>query len=129
LEGAKMAYEMIVSAFAQGDKEALRPLLAPEVFASFTAVIDGRKKRGETQQSKLVGIRTAEIQAAELEGSIANITVQFVSEFITATIGPKGEVLEGDPNRIQDITDIWAFERDVKMRDPNWKLVATGASD
>ncbi|MDP4822792.1 MAG: Tim44/TimA family putative adaptor protein [Aestuariivirgaceae bacterium] len=127
LEGARLAYEMIVDAFAQGDKRALKPLLASDVHESFSAAIDERLRLGETMQSKLVAISHAEIEGAEINGRRASLTIRFVSEFVTARLSREGEVLEGDPTKIREITDIWTFERDVRSRDPNWRLAATEA--
>lgn len=129
LEGARAAYEMIVTAFAQGDKPTLKPLLASDVYDSFAAAIDMRAQLGETLDSKLVAIHRADIEGADINGRRASLTLRFVSEFITARKNRAGEVLEGDPRKIREITDIWTFERDIKSRDPNWRLAATEAPE
>lgn len=125
LDGAKIAYETIVSAFADADKTVLKSLLAPDIYDDFSAVLDERSKRGEKTQTKIVGIHSAKIDFAELEGNQASLTVRFTAESISARIGRAGEVLEGDPKRVREIVDVWTFQRDVTLRDPNWKLVAT----
>lgn len=125
LDGARAAYEMIVTAFAAGDRAGLEPLLSKDVLADFSAAIEARQKQGETLESKLVAIREASITEARLEGRRASLTVKFVSDFIQVTKNKAGEVLSGDAQRIQEITDLWTFERDMGARDPNWKLVAT----
>ena len=127
LDGARSAYEMITHAYAQGDKAELKPLLASDVYEGFSQAIDGRAKLGETMESKLVAINSAAIEGVELNGKRASITIRFVSEFITARKSRQGEVLEGDPKKIREITDIWTFERDLRSRDPNWRLAATDA--
>ena len=127
LDGARSAYEMITHAYAQGDKAELHPLLASDVYEGFSQAIDGRAKLGETMESKLVAITSAAIEGVELNGKRASITIRFVSEFITARKSRQGEVLEGDPKKIREITDIWTFERDLRSRDPNWRLAATDA--
>jgi predicted lipid-binding transport protein (Tim44 family) len=127
LDGAKIAYETVLAAFAQGDKQALKNLLSREVLDSFSRVIDEREKAGEKFDQKFVGIDKADIVAADLRGRKASLTVRFVSELISATLNKEGEVMDGDPKQIREITDIWTFERDVGSRDPNWKLVATEA--
>ena len=127
LDGARSAYEMITHAYAQGDKAELKPLLASDVYEGFSQAIDGRAKLGETMESKLVAITSAAIEGVELNGKRASITIRFVSEFITARKSRQGEVLEGDPKKIREITDIWTFERDLRSRDPNWRLAATDA--
>ncbi len=125
LSGAKMAYEMIVTGFADGDKRALKGLLAREVYDNFAAVIDERKKLGEYVQASFVGIEKASITSAELAKDEAQITVKFVSQMISATLDKNDEVVEGDLQEVADITDVWTFARPIKSRDPNWKLVAT----
>jgi predicted lipid-binding transport protein (Tim44 family) len=127
LEGARRAYEMIVDAFANGDKKLLKPLLDREVFAGFTSSIDERNDRGEVVETSLVGIKAADIIEAALEDKNLNITVKFLSSLITATKNSDGEVIEGDPKKIRDITDIWTFSRNITSRNPNWKLVSTAA--
>lgn len=125
LEGARIAYEMIVQAFADGDKKALKPLLSREVFDGFSAAIDTRQRNGETLESKFVGIDNSKIVAAELAGKKASVTVRFISDLIAATRNRAGEVIDGDVAKVRQITDVWTFERDVASRDPNWRLVST----
>ena len=127
VEGAKLAYEMIVDGFARGDKQALKPLLSPDVYTGFAKAIDQRKASGQVMESRFVGIDSAKITAAQLSGSKANISMEFVSEMISATRSSSGEVIDGDPTQIREITDVWSFERNLSSRDPNWKLVATEA--
>ncbi len=125
LGGSKMAYEMIVTGFADGDKRALKGLLSREVFENFESVIDERTKQGERVQASFVGIEKAEIKTAELVKEEAQITVKFVSQMISATLDKNDEIVEGDLQEVADITDVWTFARPLKSRDPNWKLVAT----
>jgi predicted lipid-binding transport protein (Tim44 family) len=127
VEGAKLAYEMIIDAFAKGDKSALKNLLSREVFDGFSRAIDARASQGQRVESRFVGIDKAVIQQAEVAGRKASITMEFVSELISATYDRAGEVIDGDPKEIRQVTDVWTFERDLGSRDPNWKLVATEA--
>lgn len=128
LQGAKIAYEMIVTAFADGNKQELKPLLSREVYEGFVSAIDERKQEGHVLESKFVGINKAELTRVEIVGGRnAQVSVKFVSDLITATLDSEGRVIDGDPNEIQEITDVWTFERPVKSRDPNWRLVATEA--
>lgn len=125
-EGARGAYEMIVTAFAEGDAPALRPLLADKVLGSFTDVIDARAARGESVETRLVGFRSVDIIEAELvDGRTAEITLRFVVEMMSVTRDNEGRVIAGDPNQIVTVTDIWTFARDTRSRDPNWELIAT----
>ena len=125
LEGAKMAYDMIVTAFAQGDRKTLKPLLSKDVYDGFAEAIAERETAGETVETQIVGIDKADIVAASLHGRRASITVKFQSQMITVRRDSDGEVIEGDERSIQEITDVWTFDRDVTARDPNWRLVAT----
>ncbi len=127
MNGAKGAYEMIVTAFAAGDRKGLKQLLSREVYDSFASAISEREKNAESIEFKFVGISAAEILEAELSDKVAQITIKFVSELITATRSRAGEVVDGDPTQIREVTDVWTFARDLSSRDPNWKLVATGS--
>ncbi len=128
LNGAKLAYEMIVTAFAAGDRKSLQPLLGPDVFDSFSGALDAREARGETVEMTFVGLRSAEFSNAEIADNFARITVRFVSEQTSSTKNNDGVVIEGDPVTVRDITDVWTFERALNSRDPNWQLVATGGN-
>jgi predicted lipid-binding transport protein (Tim44 family) len=125
INGAKAAYEMIVTAFADGDRKMLRNLLSREVYDGFVAAISQREARGEKIEFKFVGIDKAEITEASLKGGTAQVTVRFVSKLVSATHDKAGKVIDGDPVHVGDVTDIWTFARDINSRDPNWKLVAT----
>jgi len=123
--GARGAFEMIVTAFAKGDVTSLRPLLADGVFDNFKRAIDDRTSRGESHETTLVGITATDMTDADLEGSTAKVTIRFVSEQVNATKATDGRVVDGDPNKVVTITDIWTFARDVRSSDPNWMLVET----
>ncbi len=125
LAGAKSAYEMIVMAFASGDRRTLNDLLSGEVYEGFEAAIRDREQRGEKIERKFVGIDKAELVSAEVRGKMAHLTVRFVSQIISVTRDKSGAVVDGSPDRVADITDVWTFARDVASRDPNWKLVGT----
>ncbi len=129
LEGAKAAYELIVTAFADGDRKTLKNLLSKEVFSGFEGAITERQDREETMESSFVGIDKATIIEAELTDRKARVTVKFVSELISATKDSEGRVIDGDPKRVREVVDIWTFMRDTSSRDPNWQLVATEAAN
>lgn len=129
VKGAGMAYEMIVMAFADGDRKTLRNLLSKEVFDGFSDVLDERAKTGEEVLTNFVGIEKIEITAAELRDHDAHITVSIVSQLISSTKNKAGEVIDGDPDAVVEVRDIWTFARDLRQRDPNWKLVATESDD
>lgn len=129
VDGAKMAYEMIVMAYADGDRKTLKNLLSREVFDGFVAAISDREGRSEKIQSSFVGIDKADIVSAEMKGSEAHVTLRIVSELISATRDKAGTVIDGDPETVAEVKDVWTFARDARSRDPNWKLVATEEED
>ncbi len=123
--GARAAYEMVVTAFAAGDRRQLRGLLSREVYDGFDAHIGERESRGETLETKFISINSSVITAAEFRNRTAQITVRFVSKLVSATHDRSGTVVDGNAEKVTDVTDIWTFARDVSSRDPNWKVVAT----
>ncbi len=127
LAGAKIAYEMVVTAFADGDRKTLKNLLAADVYDGFVAAIAARESREERIESTFVGVNDARITHADLEGRNARLTIRFDSELISATRNKDDAVIDGDPSTVQTVRDVWTFSRDAKSRDPNWKLVATEA--
>ncbi|MTI44344.1 putative lipid-binding transport protein (Tim44 family) [Roseibium hamelinense] len=129
LQGAKAAYEMIVTAFAEGDRKTLKMLLSKEVYDGFVSAIADREKRDEVIESTFVGIDKAEIVEAAMKGTTAQVTVKVQSQLISATRDKSGEVIEGDPNKVTEVVDVWTFARDTSTRDPNWKLVATESAE
>lgn len=129
ISGGKMAYEMIVSAFADGDTKTLKNLLSKEVYDGFAGAIKERNTAGQTVQSTFVGIESADIKAAEVAEGDANVTVQFISQIISATTDKSGELIDGNPDEVVEVNDIWTFSRSTKSKDPNWRLVATESDD
>ena len=123
--GARMAYEMIVVAFADGDRKTLKNLLSREVYEGFDAAISERESKGEVVRSSFVGIEKADIVGAEVKDSEANITVRIVSQLISATYDKAGALVDGDAETVAEVNDLWTFARDIRSRDPNWKLIAT----
>lgn len=128
IDGAKSAYEMIVTSFATGDREVLRKLLSREAFEGFAAAIDGRENRGETLTTTVVSIDQVEVADAALRRRIADITLHFTAQMVTATRDRSGAVIDGAPDKVIQINDVWTFSRDIRSRDPNWKLSATGSA-
>lgn len=125
LNGARMAYEMIVTAFADGDRKALKGLLSKDVFDGFNVAITEREKAGETMKSTFVGIEKAEIVQASVKDTEVQITVRILSQLISATFDKDGKIVDGDAENVSDVNDLWTFARDSRSRDPNWKLIAT----
>lgn len=129
VNGVRMAYEMIVTAFADGDRKTLKNLLSREVYDGFVGAIAEREQAGQKVKSSFVGIDKADIVAAEMKGSEAYVTVRVASQIISSTVDAAGAVVEGDPENVAEVKDVWTFSRDTRSRDPNWKLVATEAED
>ena len=127
ISGARTAYEMIVTSFAEGDRRQLRNLLSREVFDGFDAAIGEREGRGETAETRFISIDGNTVTAAELRGRTAQITIRFQSKLVSATRDRGGVVIDGNAEKVTDVTDVWTFARDVSSRDPNWKVVATEA--
>jgi predicted lipid-binding transport protein (Tim44 family) len=116
-----------VIAYAEGDRRSLKNLLSRDVYDGFEAAIRERENKGETAESRFVSIDKSDITGAEMRGRTAQVTVRFVSQLISVTRDRNGAVIEGSPDKVTDVTDVWTFARDVSSRDPNWKLVATEA--
>jgi len=123
--GARAAYEMIVTAYAQGDRRNLKNLLGREVYEGFESAIKDRETRGEKAETRFVSIDKSDITGAEVKGKTAHVTVRFVSQLVSVTRDRDGNVIDGNPDKVTDVTDVWTFARDLASRDPNWKLVAT----
>jgi predicted lipid-binding transport protein (Tim44 family) len=128
LSGARGAYEMIVLAFANGDRRALKDLLSGEVYESFETVIKDREKHEQKTETRFVSIDKAELVGAEARDRAAQLTVRFVSQMISVTRDKTGAIVDGNADKVADITDVWTFARDTSSRDPNWKLVGTGSA-
>jgi len=125
LNGAGSAYEMIVTAFARGDKGSLKDLLEKDVYEGFVTAIDAREADGQKVDFTFVALPNIEYLQAELEKRIASITLRFDAQVVSATKDSDGRLVEGDEERVIDIADEWTFARNTRSRDPNWKLVAT----
>lgn len=124
LEGAKQAYDMIVTAFAKGDRETLRMLLADEVHDNFIAAIEERERQGQTLETTIALIKQTDIVEARLDGKQAEVTIKFVSDMVSVVRDTAGEPI-GGPGAEREVTDIWTFGRDTSAKDPNWLLIAT----
>jgi predicted lipid-binding transport protein (Tim44 family) len=124
LDGAEGAFRMIVAAFAQGDRQTLRALLSDDTYAGFEQAVAGRESAGESQRTEIRSMHEMALEMAELTGSIADVTVRFVSDQVNMTTGRGGEIVAGS-DAITEVIDIWTFQRDLTAKDPTWKLTAT----
>lgn len=124
LSGARAAYEMVVNAFAAGDRDLLKRLLTREVLDNFTGAIEERQGRGESLETTVVGVDTAEVVDARMAGRLAEVTVKFVSQIVNVVRDRDGNEV-GDDAGVKQVIDIWTFVRDVRSADPNWALAET----
>ena len=129
LVGARVAFEMILGAYASGDRGTLKNLLGPEVYDNFRSAIDDREAAGHEMEETLVGIRAADIVEAYMDGPHAHVTVKYLSEQVHVLRDSEGHVIEGNPNQVADVVDFWTFARDTGLSDPNWHLVVTRSLD
>ena len=129
LDGARAAFEMIVEAYAAGDKTTLRPLLADDVYAGFERAIEQRQSAGQSFETQLTAVPAVEVVGAEMRGRMARVTVRFKSEQINLLRDAQGKIIEGDPQTAEEVVDLWTFERDTASPDPNWILVETRTPD
>ena len=127
VNGAKGAYEMIVTNFENGNTKELKPLLEDSVFISFSDVIEKRKQNGEHVEFSFIGIESAEIIYKDLNSSPMEVTVRFISEMITCIKNNKDEIVSGSLNQVQKITDVWTFAKHKNKKTNNWLLLATSA--
>jgi predicted lipid-binding transport protein (Tim44 family) len=123
LDGAEKAFRMIVTAFAAGDRATLRTLLADDTYHAFEQAITGREAAGQAQVSTIHGIHDTTIESADLKGSVASITLRFVSDQTSLTKDKDGHPVAGT-DAVTEITDVWTFERDLATRDPAWRLIS-----
>ena len=128
-QGAKMAFGMIVEAFARGDTATLRPLVGDELYDDFSDAIRERLAAGHAIETRVERIPSADILEARMEGRTAIVTVKFVSVQVNVTRDEDGEVVDGDPDTQSEIVDIWTFSRNTRASDPNWTLVETRTPD
>ena len=125
IKGAKAAYEMIITSFAKGDKKTLKPLLNKEIYKNFSDEIDHRKKENLKSELTFVGVKSAEIKNFEKKDNIYTFTVNFVSEIITCKKDKNNKVVEGNPDIIKTVKDVWKFSKNMWSSNPNWYLIET----
>lgn len=125
LDSARIVYETVVAAFANGDREVLQELLAANVYDTFAAEIAFREAKGRRVAFTFIGLKRADIVDAGVFNGQAQITVDFESELVTATYDPAGRVVDGDPTRVTVASDRWTFAKDLSSHSPVWKLIAT----
>lgn len=128
IQGAGQAYEMILIAFEEGDRDGLRPFLADDVYDSFEAVITEREKAKLNIDATFIGLREIKLSSAEYDWRTkeGEITLSLIAELTTVITDKNNKTIEGDKNTIKRQKDIWTFSRIMGNDNPNWTLVATG---
>ncbi len=129
VDGARAAYEMIVEAFAGNSLSSVKPYIAPSVYKAFETAVASREAARQTSEVQFVGTENADVSDTKIDGGFVQITVTFISNQIRVLRDDRGEVVEGDPNRIDRVKDRWTFSRSANSNDPNWQLVATGGQE
>ena len=125
LKGADIAYEQIITCFATGDKKSLKGLLGKDLFTDFSEVIDGRKKKQLKYETTFIGLKSSKILEFKKIENIYKVTVNFVSEIITCVKDKNNQIIEGTPDTIKTVNDIWKFSKNMWSQDPTWYLVET----
>jgi hypothetical protein len=123
LKGAQAAYEMIVNAFAAADRKTLKDLTSSEVYKSFAGVLDERKNKKYVNQFTFIGIKKAKIENVDKKDSLYTVKTRFVSEIISCVKDVNNKIIEGSPEEIQTVNDVWSFSRDLNSDDPTWYLI------
>jgi len=126
-DGARQAYEMIILAFALGNRKLLRDCVGEEVYANFDAAITAREAAGQRMETRLAAIQDARITQAGLRGKMAEVTVKFTADLISSVHNAEGELMQGHPTLPQQVCELWTFARATDSSDPNWNLIATAA--
>jgi len=125
LKGAEIAYEKIIISFAKGDKKSLKKLLEKNMYDRFSEVIDERKNKQIKSETTFIGIKSAKVSEFKKIENIYKVTVNFVSEIITCVKDKDNKVIEGNPDQIKTVNDIWKFSKNMWSQDPTWYLVET----
>jgi len=127
LKGAEIAYEQIITSFAQGDKKSLKTLLEKNMFERFAEVIDERKNKELKYETTFIGFKSTKVLEFKKIENIYKVTVNFVSEIITCVKDKNNKVIEGNPDLIKTVNDVWRFSKNMWSQDPTWYLVDTSS--
>jgi predicted lipid-binding transport protein (Tim44 family) len=125
LKGANIAYEQIITYFAKGDKKALKGLLGERMFVDFSKVIDDRKKKELKYETTFIGLKSSKVLEFKKIENIYKVSVNFVSEIITCVKDKNNQIIEGNPETIKTVNDVWKFSKNMWSQDPTWYLVET----
>jgi len=122
LKGAQAAYEMIVNAFANGDKKTLKDLVDLEIYKNFISVIDERLSKKVKNDFTFIGIKKTKIEEVKNQDTLYSVKVRFISEIISSTKDETGKIIDGNNSEIQTVNDVWIFRKDLNSEDPTWYL-------
>ena len=122
LKGAQAAYEIIVNAFAKGEKKTLKDLVDSEIYKNFISVIDERLSKKIKNDFTFIGIKKAKIEEVKNQDTLYSVKVRFISEIISSTKDENGKIIDGNNNEIQTVNDVWIFRKDLNSEDPTWYL-------
>ncbi|MEM7441988.1 MAG: Tim44/TimA family putative adaptor protein [Pseudomonadota bacterium] len=125
VDGARVAFRMIIEAFANGDTATLRPLLGDELYDGFSSAIRDRMAENKHLETSIREMKDVDLIDAKLEGRTAIVTLKFVTDQVSVTRDEDGDVVDGDPDEVIEVTDIWTFARNTRSTDPNWTLIET----
>ena len=125
LKGADTAYEQIIVAFAQGDKKALKGLLGKGMYEDFSKVLEERNKKQYKCETTFIGVKSSKVLEFKKIENIYKVTVNFVSEIITCVKDKNNKIIEGNPDIIKTVSDVWKFSKNMWSQDPTWYLVET----
>ena len=125
LKGADIAYEQIIIAFSKGDKKSLKSLLGKEMYNDFSQVIEDRKKKEYKYETTFIGVKSSKVLEFKKIENIYRVSVNFVSEIITCVKDKNNKIIEGNPDVIKTVNDVWKFSKNMWSQDPTWYLVET----
>ena len=128
LKGAAIAYEQIITSFAKGDKKSLKSLLGKKMYEDFSQVIEERKEKQLNYETTFIGIKSSKILEFKKIENIYKVTVNFVSEIITCVKDKNNKIIEGNPDTIKTVNDVWKFSKNMWSQDPTWYLVDTSSN-
>lgn len=129
IQGAEFAFPMVIEAFAEGDRETLKNLLADNVYDGFEKAITAREEAGETVETDIRSIEKIDVQAINVKSDTIFITVRFVAKEVCVIRNKEGTVIAGDPEQQTEMNDIWVFGREIEAEGPEWLLYETRDGD
>ena len=127
LKGAEIAYEQIITSFAKGDKKSLKGLLEKNMFERFSEVIDERKNKQLKYETTFIGLKSSKVLEFKKVENLYKVSVNFVSEIITCVKDKNNKIIEGNPETIKTVNDVWKFSKNMWSQNPTWYLIDTSS--